>query len=172
MTIPNRIPILRQCVSIAMEPPYEGPYDVEGTGYRLTGDGMVAVYLDLGMLYDFFRLELACTLPASWELWHMDSAVYHVDPERKKQGVAFASTLLLSIDARELRVLVHTPAGERAFLGAVVLIETNEGGSRFVLTFSLAADTRLEFDHEGWTLHQDKEVIRHDALRVEFSAPS
>jgi len=169
----NRItPVLERCLRIEMEPPYDGPYDVEGTGYSLTDDGGVAVYLQLGRLYDFYRLELACTLPASWDLWHLDSAVYHVDPECLQEGVVFASTVLLSVDAKELRIVIHTPAGERAFSGAVILVETASSGSWFVVTFRLTADTRLVFDRDGWTLHDGAGVIRQDALRIAFSALS
>ena len=165
-------PVLEGCVRIEIEPPYDGPYDAEGTGYWLTDGGGVAVCLKLGRLYDFYRLELACTLPASWDLWHLDSAVYHVDPECLQEGVVFASTVLLSMDAKELRAVIQTPAGELAFSGAVILIETASSGSWFVVTFRLTADTRLVFDHDGWTLHDGAGVTRHYALRVAFSALS
>jgi hypothetical protein len=162
-------PTLPNCIRIATEPPYDGPYDVDCTGYLLTVDGGIAVYLGLGKNLDFYRLEVVCTLPPSWELWHVDSAVCHVDPAWVEKDVVFQSALLLSADAKELRVVVKTAAGERTFLGAVILVETRDEGAQFELTFRLTEDTRLVFDRAGWTLHHNQEITRHHELHVSFS---
>jgi len=160
---------LRKCIKVATERPHDGPYDVDDTGYWIASQGGMVVFVNLGLKLDFYRLALPCKLPAVWDLWHMDSAVRHVDPEIIKEGVTFDSSLLLSISAKELRAVIGTPDGERKFLGAVILVETADAGARFEVTFRFTEETRLVFDRQGWTLHEGSNVTRHEALQVVFS---
>src|SRR5689334_1910696 len=79
-----------RCVRVeGVRDPHDGPYDLEGSGYRLSDDGGIVVRLSLGMRYDFYALEAPCRAPLRWELWHLDSAVMHVEPECIGKGVGF-----------------------------------------------------------------------------------
>lgn len=165
-------PSIPNCIRIGEKPPYDGPYDVDRTGYMLTDDGGIAVYLGLGKHLDFYRLEVVCTVPPSWHLWHLDSAVRHVDPECIGEDLVFRSEAILSVNAKGLRVVVQTPASERSFPGVVILVETRDEDGHYELTFRLTDQVRLVFERTGWTLHDDGKITRHDALRVSFAALS
>lgn len=59
----------------------EGPYDLD----RLTieaGETSVELLLQLGWVYDIYLLRLSAGSAVAWELWHVDSAVMHVEESR------------------------------------------------------------------------------------------
>lgn len=142
--------------------PYDGPYDVEGAGYAVDDEGTITVTLNLGMVLDFYHLELACKSPASWDLWHMDSAVCHVDVERIGEGVRF-ETGFVGVDASDLEVRVQAPEGgpngaAASFLVEKVTVDTKAGADMFAVTFLMAQGSRLVFDARGWALWSGEEA--------------
>jgi hypothetical protein len=153
-----------RCVRVEGVPaPYDGPYDLEGSGYRLSDDGGIVVRLRLGMLYDFYALEAPCRLPLRWELWHLDSAVCHVDPECIQEGAVFDAPPV-ELACEELQLIVRTPTIERRFEGMQVAISPLE------ITFRLDLETRLVLAAEGWTLHERGAITHHADLEVRFGA--
>jgi hypothetical protein len=143
-----------RCVRVeGVRAPYDGPYDLEGGGYTLSDDGGIVVRLRLGMLYDFYALEAPCRTPLCWELWHLDSAVMHVDPGCIEKGVGFDAPPV-AFEGEELRLVVRTPTGERRFEGMQVAISPIE------IAFRLALETRLVLAAGGWRL-DERGVITH-----------
>ena len=55
-----------------------GPFDLEEIEYSFSED-VFTLLLRLGYVYDFYLLKFIAGESVSWELWHLDSAVMHVD---------------------------------------------------------------------------------------------
>lgn len=59
-----------------------GPYDLDKLTYAMHEDGALELGIQLGWVYDIYLLRIVTGQATSWDLWHQDSAVIHVD-ERK-----------------------------------------------------------------------------------------
>ncbi len=131
-----------------------GPYDLDSTSCALLQDGTVELILQLGWVYDIYRLCVVAAKPVFWELWRDGSAVMHVDPGKVANNPRFVySEFSITCDFQLNLQLDDQTIDERAirirFRPAVPELG-------FVIAFELESGSAVGLCALGWKLINEK----------------
>ena len=101
-----------------------GPYDLNGLMVTENEDLSFQIILKLGFVFDIYHLILRTT-PTTWELWHEDSAVMHVDAARVADCPVFYCKPYET--ECNFAIRVHPASAEKKFYGEYKSTVINSG---------------------------------------------
>lgn len=132
-----------------------GPFDLEEIEYSFSED-VFTLLLRLGYVYDFYLLKFIAAESVSWELWHLDSAVMHVDEMILAKNPTFACKEWVSPCAIPLSLIIGNT--EVKGTAARLRIRAQEDPFSFEVEFRLP-NISVALGADGWrTIDQPSDL--------------
>jgi hypothetical protein len=121
-----------------------GPFDLEGVEY--SDNGIFSLDFRLGFVYDFYLLKFTVSDCVRWELWHLDSAVMHVEEEKEADNPPFQwAPFSLACD-----LPLHVEVAGQIVEDRAVRMSTRSTPSGFAIEFETASGEKVALTEAGW----------------------
>jgi len=121
-----------------------GPFDLESIEYSDTG--CFTLFFRLGFVYDFYLLKFTVLDSVTWELWHLDSAVMHVDEEKEADNPVFqCKPLTISCDMQ-----MPVWMDERQMECRAVRMRMEAENGDFAIRFEFDTGQQMVLTKAGW----------------------
>lgn len=122
-----------------------GPYDLDELMIAENKDHQLQFTFQLGFVYDIYLLKIHVKKPASWELWHHDSAVMHVESVKVADCPLFHCNSYFT-DC-EFTLTLQSPLMKKKVKR--IHINTDDSTYRFAILLELESDEYALFTPDG-----------------------